>query len=463
MIIYFGTVGIIALAMFFRPSICVGALLCTYGLEQWAQSQSSFFWVHQLLTNVVTAGLVCFGIVLRLTKGKSPIFPITREYWATVGIYLLAFMSIGWSINQHESWIRFGEYFKTGFIFALLMPLAISDKSDLRGTLYCLLTLGTAICLLLLINSKWSGRMIEFKQGANIGAKGMEAGNPLAIATLGGEVALAAWLMNFKGAARFWQVFRYAVIGAGFALTVKASSRGQTMAFILAAIAFLPYSRRFKSFNNFLAVAVTTAIGAAIIIFTFDLVLKSQSTAFIPEERWQVSGFLEDYTEGRVNTSIILLEHWIKGGPLRWVFGLGSSASFDPNILKFYCHVVMVEVLAELGIVGFILLWLTPIYAYQNLKDLWSFVKDDPEERGMIAALGSIFLFEVILSFKQGSLLGSATCFGLATVIGRVLYSYRKEAAYYESLNAGAYPLDEQDMDYPVDEDDGMRGVPARA
>jgi hypothetical protein len=459
MLIYFGTIAIIAFAMFRRPSIAAGALLCTYGLEQWAQSQNSFFFAHQLLTNALTAALVCYGIVLRFLSGKNPFAAMTREYWAGAVIYLLAFLSIGWSIDQQESWIRFGEYFKTGFIFALLMPLVIYDKDDLKATLYCLLTLGSAICTLLLVNSDWAGRMILFKQGATIGAKGMEAGNPLAIATLGGEVALAAWLMNFKGAARFWQVFRYAVIGAGFALTVKASSRGQTFAFGMAALAFLPYSRRFKSFTDFIGIAITTCLGAVIIIYVFDYITTTESKTYIPTERWEMSGFIKDFKEGRINTSIILLKLWAAEGPLRWVFGLGSSASFATE-LKFYCHVVLVEVLAELGIVGFILLWLTPIYAYQNLKEMWLYVRDDPEERGMIAALGAILLFEVILSFKQGSLLGSATCFGLAAILGRVVHSYRAEAARYEQLDAGGYPISDKEMQYELDESEA---TPAQA
>jgi hypothetical protein len=316
---------------------------------------------------------------------------------------------------------------------------------------------------LLLLNSNWAGRMIIFERGATIGAKGMERGNPLAIATLGGEVALAAWLMNFKGAARFWQIFRYAVIGAGFALTVKASSRGQTMAFGLAALTFLPYSRRFKSFTDFLGIAFTACVGAMIVIFVFDYITKNESTAFIPEERWGMAGFVKDFQEGRINTSIVLLNRWLSEGPVRWVVGLGSSASFDPTILEFYCHVVVAEVLAELGIIGFIILWLTPIYAYQNLKELWSYVRDDPEERGMIAALGAIFFFEVILSFKQGSLLGSATCFGTAAIIGRVLHSYRAEAAHYEQLNAGGYPISDDDLQYELEETEGNEPLPARA
>lgn len=460
MVIYFGLIGIVALAMFYRPSIAVGALLCTYGLEQWSQSQSPFFFSHQILTNVVTASLVCFAIVLRTLKGKSPVFPITREYVATFAIYLLAFMSIAWSIDRHESWERFGEYFKTGFIFALLMPLALSDKEDLRATLYCVLTLGTPICMLLLFTAHWNGRMIMFDVEGISHVKGLERGNPLAIATLGGEVALIAWLMNFTGKARIWQVMRFAIVGIGFAVSVKASSRGQAFGFIIAAMVFLPYSRRFQSVGNFLAVAAGALIGAGVLVFVFDWVLSTAS-ANAPTSRWDPHEFIRDFKESRIDVSMVLIRRWLDGGPLRWVFGLGSSASFATD-LKFYCHVVFVEVFCELGVMGWILLWLTPIYAYQNMKELWYYVKDDPEDRGMVASLGAIFLFEVIISFKQGSLLGSATCFGLACVIGRIAHYYRTQAAYYTQLDAGGYALSDEDMEYPLDDVDEQQSLPAR-
>ena len=243
-------------------------------------------------------------------------------------------------------------------------------------------------------------------------------------------------------------------------LTVKASSRGQTFAFAIAALAFLPYSRRFKSFNNFLGVAAATALAAGLIFVIFKWITSHESTAFIPEERWGWKGFVADYGE-RVTISLILLSRWLSEGPVRWVIGLGSSASFDSSLLEFYCHVVIVEVLCELGIIGWILLWLTPIYAYQNLKELWFYVRDDPEERGMIAALGGIFFFEVILSFKQGSLLGSATCFGMACVIGRVLNGYRKEAAHYEQLDAGGYPISDADQQYDLEDAEEPQPLPA--
>ncbi len=54
----------------------------------------------------------------------------------------------------------------------------------------------------------------------------------------------------------------------------------------------------------------------------------------------------------RVAYSLQLLSYWFSKGPIYWMFGIGSSASFHPNIVGIYCHVVIVEVLCELGLLG---------------------------------------------------------------------------------------------------------------
>lgn len=456
MVIYIGIMTAVLATVCRQPAAAVGAVLCTYGLEQWSQSQSSFFWMHQTLTNFVTAAVLIVAIALRVPRGKSLFAPITREYWAMVGIYLWALMSITWSIIPDESWNQFAKEFKYSFVFGFLLPLAISDRHDLKVTLYTLLTMGFGLSLMLLMSANWQGRGIAFQTGAGIGGVGMGEGNPLAIATLGGQVALAAMLMNFRGVAKFWSIFRYAIIGVGFALAVKSGSRGQAVAVVIAALAFLPYSRRFKDLSSFLSFALTMVFVGGVLLLVFEqltrgvaVIGQSDST-----DRWSWAGFMEAYSDGRINTSLRLLGAWLVAGPHRWLVGLGSSGSFDPDIIGFYPHVVFVEVLGELGLIGWLLLWLVPIYATQNLKELWRYVKDDPQERGMIATVGGLLLFDIVLSFKQGSLLGQGSTFGLACILGRLTYAYRREIAEYEQLDAGGYPLSDTDRAYEFEDAD---------
>jgi hypothetical protein len=453
MVIYFGLFAIITILIFRQPAAAVGALLCTYGVEQWAQSQSPFFFTHQWLTNLMTAGVLLFALLARFLKGKPVINPVTREYWVMTALYALAIASVSWSIAPLISWEQLNNYLKYVAVFGFLMPLAVSDRDDLKVTLYTMLSLGVAVCSLLLVTADWADRKVIMRSGAAIGSIGLERGNPLAVATLGGQVAMASLLMNFKGTASFWRVFRYIVFGVGFALTVKSGSRGQTFALIIATLAFFPFSRRFKDLKGFIGFAISIIIFGALVVSIADYFIGQSANEIRVEDRWSWQAFVDAYQGGRINTSLILLSFWFEGGPLRWIVGLGSSASFDPAILGNYPHIVLAEVLGELGVIGWLILWLVPIFAYRAIRELWDYVKDDPEDRGMIATLAALFLFDVILSFKQGSLLGTSSTFGLAVILGRLRLHYANEVAVYKQLDAGGYSLTEEERAlYDTDE-----------
>ncbi len=207
------------------------------------------------------------------------------------------------------------------------MPLVIYDKDDLKATLYCLLTLRIGhLHLCCSLDPEWAGRMILFKQGERSAPRAWRPAILWHIATLGGEVTLAAWLMNFRGAHASAEYS--AMPSSAQSSRLPSRPRHVDRSFSIrhgGPCISCPHSRRFKSFTDFLGIAVTTCIGAVLIIYVFDYVTSTESRAYIPTERWEMSGFIKDFKEGRINTSIILLERWVSEGPLRWVIGLGSS------------------------------------------------------------------------------------------------------------------------------------------
>ena len=124
------------------------------------------------------------------------------------------------------------------------------------------------------------------------------------------------------------------------------------------------------------------------------------------------------WSNSRFNTSTIVLQAWAESGPVAWLVGMGSSSSFA--ILGIYPHLVLAETLAELGVLGFALLWGLVIAAYMRYFRLHALTKADAEYRGVCAAAAALFMFEIIVSFKQGSLLGAPTAFGFAIILGRL-------------------------------------------
>ena len=436
----------LATIMIRQPAAAAGALLCTWALDQWARSQDQWFFANHGLTSWLNSLLVVVALGLRALKGKPAFKPVTREYLLMSAMFGFAMLSILWSIRRQDTLDQFLGGYKTILVFGFLMPLVISDMADLKATIYTVLSVGTTISALVMTTGEWQGRTLMFKVGSVLAEEGVDRGNPLAIAGIAGYVALIAMLMNFRGRARFWQIIRYGVIALAFALSVKSGSRGQTVSIIFCGVCFLPYSRRFKDINSFIALAISIAIFSALTLWLLAKLTTDENTPGVGD-RWSWDGFVGSYEEGRVQTCMKLLSVWAGSGAIAWFVGLGSSASFDPNIVGFYPHVVFAEVLGELGLVGFIMLWLFPIFTFQNLRELWSYVKDDPEERGLIATLGGLILFEIMMSFKQGSLLSSHIAFAFIIMLGRVTLTMRQTRARYAQLDAGMYPMSPDDWD----------------
>ena len=405
--------GLVAVLVLRRPSVALGAFLCTYGLEQWAQSRDPFFFINSSLTNVLTTLVLVWGLLARQIKGESIFsggFP--RVFWVIAALFAWSAFSLLWTPDFPAAlsiWKGSTPYLVATI---LIMPLLVRDMDDLFAAFQMTMLLGGVVLLLLMFDSAWAGRQIVLRQGAAIGTVISDRGSPLSTASLAGWVALIALLMNYRGASRFWQMLRWPLVLLGLIVAFRSGSRGQLFAMVIAAIMFLPLSRRIKRLGGFIG----TAIGVVMILMLATLAFDAY--AYNASTRWNPEKLVKSYTVGRYNPSTEMLAEWAQGGPVTWVIGLGTSASYYH--VGFYPHLVMAEVLAELGLVGFVLLWAVVIVAYIGYARLHSAVREDPVLRGLSAALAALFMFEVILSFKQGSLLGSVFAFGFAVTLARV-------------------------------------------
>jgi hypothetical protein len=143
--------------------------------------------------------------------------------------------------------------------------------------------------------------------------------------------------------------------------------------------------------------------------------------------RWEDRMIRQDL-EGRIDGAITLLRTWA-GSPLTLFFGLGSSASFDPDILGFYPHILPLEILGEEGIVGFTLFGLAVFYTMRSASRLLHATRDLPQERATIATLFGLYLYAVLLSLKEGALLGTHDLFLYAILIGKYDIFFHRQGA----------------------------------
>lgn len=421
-IIYSAILGLVLIVIFRRPSVAFGAFLCTYGLEQWAQSRSGFFYTHGSLTNFVTAGVLVWALLIRQFKGLPVLTRPTPVFWIAIALFLFSLMSIGWSVGGPDAVAQWKKNAPYLIAVILLLPLVVGDFDDLRAAFLMALAMGSLLLLLLFFDSGWEGRQIQLRQGAAIGSIKSDRGNPLAVASLAGWLSLIALLMNPRGLGRIWVLGRWPLVMLGLIIAFKSGSRGQLFAMVAAGLMFLPMSRRIRNIGGFLAVVFGTGIFLVLATWAFDTFTADTG------KRWDAENMISTWSTSRLDTTMALLNYWLDAGPVAWLIGIGTSGSFRPDIVGFYPHMVMGEVLGELGLIGFALLWLFVLVALHTIWKLYTAIADDPERRGLLAALAAMFMFEVILSFKQGSLLGNPYAFGFAITAANLWRVTRTQA-----------------------------------
>ena len=415
--VYIAIVACFFIAVLRYPSTAIAAVLCVFALKQWAQSVDPFFTAHATLTNYVVACIALVGFLASAARRK----PIFSGYpgvgWLVIALFLYSYMSVLWVTNPdlvYKVWINELPYV---IILILMSPLLISSTDSYPQFLRALLILGTLLVFLLLLTSKWTARGV-----ALMGVDVMKAqGNPLAVAEVAGYVMACVVLMNFKGKWRALQLSRWLVVAGCLALAAKSGSRGQFFVMMIGTAAFIPVSRKITNPVNFIMLFV----GIILLAFLGDWAFHEFSSA--ADSRWHSAKMHQDVF-GRFNAVGKLLAAWSESA-FSILFGLGNSASFDPKIIGFYPHVVPLEILGEEGIVGFSLFMSLIYFTCRNLLRILKAVQADTEKRGFLAALGAIFLFELVLSCKQGSLMGSPILFTFIILIGKYELLVRKEGA----------------------------------
>jgi len=401
---------VIAAVATYRPGVALSALFCNFALEQWGQSQVEFFSDHPALTNYLTAGVVAWAVLMQLVRFGA--WWVLRQYstvgWLTLALLGYAAVSTLWSLvdDAKEGYINALPYIIT---YTLLCPLVVTRAKDLHDGFVATLILGSLLLVLLLTTSTWGYRQVIIYSLVRGGTAG---GNPLAIGSMAGYVILLAALMNTRRLKTLWNLIRWPLVLLGMVLCVLSQSRGQVFGALIAFVCALPISRRLKGSQGIAGVMVGLVVMS---LFTFWTISE-----FAIAERWEYGAMRDSVEGGRVNKTFEVLEYWGNSGPMRWIFGLGNSASFSTDVIGFYPHNLPGEVLGEEGIVGFSIYVAILVALVRALRRLWFAVAPYDDARGLFAVLCALLIYEFILSNKQGSLLGNQEFFGLTIIAGQL-------------------------------------------
>lgn len=392
------------------PEAAIAALFALYAMEQLYQTHIAIFVQIPLLLNAYVAILLMIACVKRVLSSQIA-FPWsgTAAFLALFLIFV-AFSSI-WSRHSPAATLLANRapYWA---LWLLLAPLILRNFHDLRRSFTVLCILAPIVLLGLMFTS-------ERFEGRRTILLGDTQGNPLQVATLGGNLIILAVCLN-PAFSRVKEVaVRWLLVATGLAATIWAGTRGQTFAAIMASIVAYPVTKRMHNLSRFFA----TAAGVLILIGG-TLWAATQFGGY----RFQLNTIASTYQSSRVEMSMRLLDAWSDAGPLTWIQGLGTSSSFA--VLGTWCHVLYVEILAELGFAGLGLFAAATIAAGLAWVRGYAITKEFDQARGIWTALGALVLFEILIGFSNQRVITAEKLYGLLVIVGsmsRYLILYRKQ------------------------------------
>ena len=407
-------VFVLLIAAIRRPSICIAAVICMYGLEQFLQAKDPLFVEHGSWVNIAMALVVGVGLSVRFWKRGLQV-KTTPTFWMTVAIFLISFFSFVWSNtgpDGREVWMASIPYL---VVFVGMAPFLVEKLDDLDFSFRWTLWMGSILAAALYFGTDWSVRGIELV-GSKISGKGkveILTGAPLAIAELGGTIAIIAALMDFKRVP-FWAIVKWVLVALGLMLAFRTQSRGQVLATFVVILIYFPISGRTVGIKAIVAGIFATLMLSILFYVLFPMMNPG---------RWRIA---DRAMEGRLNTVQLMAEDFVEH-PKYWLFGTGSGSSW--NILGTYPHNVPVEVLYEMGICGVLLMIIFAVLLLKRLRQVIADKKLEPSDRRVLATTFALVTFFFVISLKQGSLYSSNSLFMFAILADRLTYrrQYRQQ------------------------------------
>ncbi|HVP32973.1 MAG TPA: O-antigen ligase family protein [Steroidobacteraceae bacterium] len=398
-----------------RPPIALAGVLILFGLKQWGQNASPWLAQYPLLTNVAI-GVVTLVAVLRAAFKRGCLFcSMPPAEICAIGLFLYALVTLTWSLDLESglaNWVYVAPYL---IVVVLMAPLVVDDLEGLRTTFVWTALLGGGLCFLAVVFGTWGYRGLAVTQTAPIGSL-LDRGpqifetNPLALASLGGTVMVAGSTFLLERRATLLRVLAACALPFALAVIIRSGSRGQLVAalpalFLAASVAF-----KLRGFRSWAVLGLLSMLIVGMGWWATSLVEVNKS-------RWLGSELAEGDVEGRFEMAAAVLDAAVTH-PLAMFIGLGNSSSF--KLLGIYPHITILEVLAEEGLPGIALYLAVLFYAARSVRRAARALTDEPRPRVALGILAGLFLYELLLSWKQGSLLGSQFVFCFAFLLGRL-------------------------------------------
>jgi len=438
LLIIFGFILWCALAIFVT-GFASPLLILFFPLKQLIQSSSDFFRDTELgnasanYSVALITALATGYAVFRNQQRVQGILNGTTIIIAT--LYIWALFSCLWSPGASQGFGVFVSAAPYFLMFLIFLPLLITNLNEWDNASRLCLVMGTIMSGLILISPEFTMRYGRLGLDVSSFIKGGRS-SPLALGELGGTCIVLAVFVGTKFDPLYFKVLRCLAIIAGTILAVRSGSRGQLLFAVVAIALAYPIGKSLVSTKNSIFTAISLVLTLVLIYYIIGLVISTGSID--TEKRW-AEGATNEGLDARYNNIIFLLDTWSRS-PGFWIQGLGyySFSALTP-FGEPYSHAIVVDMLCELGIIGFLLFFAMFIFLWLSCRKIFIAVRDHPIQRAKFGSLAALLIYQILLSNKQGNFAGAFLMFGLILLVSRI----EKSSNFYSEI------ISEESSDFP--------------
>lgn len=416
-----------------KPGIAVGLIIVMFGLEQFLQTQHPFFLSNSKTVNLSVILVAVIAVTLRLSRNAK--IRLDGTQIVCLALFGLSILSQLWTLAPSEFrryYISATPYFA---LYLLIGPLISSDKNTIKQGIWTVLNIGIPLLFMFVFLVEWEGRGVRLS--APTVSRGVSTwySPPLALSSMAAYVGICAIIIQPKNVPL--KLLHLVAFGLATLIAFKTQSRGQVISMLLAVFICYPLANQTSKLKGLLY-----TIGAAILIVgVLAVVISALDSGSL--RRWDENN-VRLSVEGRTELSQLLLSSWSNGGISAIFFGLGSASSFATS--GFYVHNLPIEILGELGLVGFSLFLIIYLQVWIKATRILKKLKHYPDTRQEVVAILGLFVSSAIISLKQGSLFSWPHLFFFAILISqmeRQVKHLQADKNWWRNLFiASQYPLE---------------------
>lgn len=411
-IITVGTFAIACIMGAFSPAWALALVMSMYAFEQALQASSGIFLRILPLANVCVAASAATCAFRCIFSQNRPFVGYITSVWIGVAALLLwSAISLLWTPAFQAALGLTTWGLPYVILFMVISPILIDELVVFEKFFRAFLILGSIICAIILTNPQFT--FLSGRLGVNLNA--LVRTNPLAMGELGGTLMLVAALFQLGFKSFFFNILRIGAFFLGAILALQSGSRGQIVFAVILSVAFYPLSTKVKNLLGFLGTSVGLLILVPLVLLIAQKILGSAEI-----RRWDAD-VIAGGTSVRIANVLDLFNAFLHH-PAAWFIGLGSNAftAISAANSEPYSHVLFVDVLTELGIPMFILLFIILSITARDARWLFRRFANDPIGRASISVLLALLAYQIFLVNKQGYLWAATSFYFYVVAITRL-------------------------------------------